>query len=431
MPAFSVTVLGALSGLTLTGCLSESRRGEINGDRSASRIIVEGDHFAVTDGATTIRFVPWGFNYDRTVIDGRDVLIEDVLRERPGKIAEDFTAMQRLSGNTVRVLLPIADILKGPDEVDAEGLRRWETVFDAARSARLHVILTGLANIRPASSPAWLREADDETIGRAEMIFWRAVAKHFRSEPAIFAYDLQNEPAVHSSDSDALVEGCFNMSGGQRFCYVHRHYRQVRKRWTEYIHDKFFKDEAALRSHWPDYPRGGESWSSIAPAADAKDPRYREYVAFHWQLLSEWARRLVGVIRSEDSRHLVTVGALDPIVMADAVDFYCLHLYPGPAASGEDFAAANARGWRKRLSALPADKPVIIEEFYPMWPFAKPDLERMLDALLEGTCPRAAGWISFYWGRADELNWPTPQHRRLYEDWLSVWAARAPRASGG
>lgn len=379
--------------------------------------------------ATTRPFAPWGFNYDRTVIDGRDVLLEDVLHDRPEQVGRDLAAMRAMGGNVARVFVATADILDGPEQANPEGLRRLDLLLDAARSSEMRLILVGLSNLQPAAAPAWIQKADDATMQRAQVTFWRTVARRCREESAIFAYDLQNEPAVPWNDVEPWVIGCFDMSGGQKFCYVHYLCRQMGVQWTQYIH-KRFSDEAALRKHWSDYPRPGESWTAIAiPKQDAKDPRFGEYFGLHAELMATWADRLASVIRAEDSGHLITVGALNPPAFARAVDFHCLHLYPEGVPAGQDCMAVNRERWRKRMAEVPDGKPVVIEEFFPMLLPQGVTFQQALDAMLEATRPRASGWVSFYWGPAAELNWPTPIARAIYEDWLKLWSETGLRVS--
>src|SRR5215468_1380671 len=252
-------------------------------------------------------FIPRGFNYDWILLDGRAARLEDLLERRADKIAADFSVMRRLGANTVRVFLPTGTFLRGPSEVNRTALRRLGVLFGAAERNHLRLILTGLSLIRAAEVPAWMRRASDQTIERAEMTFWDALARRGRSEASIFAYDLQNEPAIHWSDSRVLVDGRIRALTGEPFFYVHRHYRRIRGLWTRHVRQRF-RRESALAAYWPDYPRRRETWSAIAcPKQSRRDPRYRDYIWFHRQLLSAWAQRLARSIRQADPHHLITV----------------------------------------------------------------------------------------------------------------------------
>ena len=368
-------------------------------------------------------FVPRGFNYDWTMLDGRAVRLEDLLEGRADKIATDFDAMRRLGANTVRVFLPTGTFLKGPMEADGRALRRLAVLFRAAERNRLRLIMTGLSLIRAAEVPAWMRRASDATIERAEMTFWRALARRGRSEASIFAYDLQNEPAIHWSDSRRLVDGRIRAPTGESFCYVHRHYRRIRRQWTRHVR-RHFRRESAVAAYWPDYPRRGETWSAIAcPRQSRRDPRYRDYVWFHRLLLSAWARRLATAIRQADSRHLITVGALDPEVMADAVDFYSVHLYPKRVGARQRFVSANRTAWRRQIEAVPADKPLLIEEFFPLNTPRRVPTRAVVNALFAATRARAAGWLTSYFGTPEILRRVRPQSDRRHQAGVDAYVA--------
>jgi hypothetical protein len=299
-------------------------------------------------------------------------------------------------------------------------------LFGAAERNRLRLILTGLSLIRTADTPTWMQRASDETVERAEITFWRAVARRCRSERSVFAYDLQNEPAIHWRDNESLVDGPLRAATGETYHYVHRHYRRIGRPWTRYIR-RLFRRERALAAHWRGYPRRGETWSKIAvPKQTLRDPRYRDYVWFHRELLSAWALRLATTIRKADPNHLITVGAFDPEVMAHAVDFYSVHLYPKRIPRPR-FIAANRDTWRKQVEALPADKPVLVEEFFPLHTPRGMPTRIVLNALFAATRSRASGWLSSYLGPPEFLRNVRPSDSRhqaavdVYAQTLARW----------
>ncbi len=401
------------------------------GEHGRGLIEVQGRGFVIRAHGEVVAFTPWGFNYDRTVVGGKDMLLEDVVRQCPEIIDEDFAAMQRLGGNVVRVFIGTADMLSDAEHVDPSGLVRLERVLKAADAAGIRLIVVGLATLRPATIPAWMVSASDEQMEAADVLFWRAVAKHCRGRSAVFAYDLQNEPVIYWENGEKWIEGCFAMPDGQEFCYVHRRYRRIRARWTQHV-QATYGDEQGLRRHWADYPRAGESWENIAtPPFDNKDSRFGEYLAWQIQLTKSRARQLVEAIRGEDATHPVTVGALDPAPMAEAVDFMCYHLYPRPVAAGEDFLAVNEREWRAKMASLPADKPLVIEEFYPMWAPASIARADVLAAMLRATRERCAGWVSFYWGPAERLARGKAASQHEYQAWLDGWSKGPQGARAG
>jgi hypothetical protein len=145
------------------------------------------------------------------------------------------------------------------------------------------------------------------------------VAARCASSPAVFCYDLMNEPVV---------------PGGPRSA-----------------------------GDWLGPPFGGKyhfvQFITLDPAG-----RPRPEVA------RQWIRKLAAAIRANDPRRLVTVGlvpwSLDrpgltsgfvPEAIAPELDFICVHLYP-EAGRGADALAT--------LRAFQIGKPVLIEETFPL-----------------------------------------------------------------
>jgi len=60
----------------------------------------------------------------------------------------------------------------------------------------LYLDLTGLGCFRKDDVPAWYDAADEEHRWAAQAKFWDAVAGRCASSPAVFCYDLRNEPRV-------------------------------------------------------------------------------------------------------------------------------------------------------------------------------------------------------------------------------------------
>lgn len=414
--AASVAAFGSLLFLSLAGCAPRSAAAP------RERVLIrDNTRFVISDGLSERPFTPWGFNYDRTALDHRDVLLEDVLDQDPGKVETDFAAMARRGGNVARVFVATSYLLDGPQQVNDAHVARVREMMNAAHRQGIRLIVVGLANIRPATEPAWMRDADDDTMLAAAQLFWRTLARTGRDAPGIFAYDIINEPVIHYRDSTTWTDGCFDMPSGGKFCYIHRPYRQPERRWTRFVHERYPTPEA-LRAHWPDFPRAGESWDAIAvPEPTPKDRRYGEFIAFHGQTLHDWADRMRDAIRSEDRHHLITLGALDPRPVADLLDFCCLHLYPQVTASADTFADVNRREWRRQLDRAPADKPVIIEEMFPLHLSPGVSQQDYLNLFLEVTRPRVAGWVSFYWGEPDTLPASNPFANAIYEAWLKTW----------
>jgi hypothetical protein len=146
---------------------------------------------------------------------------------------------------------------------------------------------------------------------------WEAVAGRCAKSPAIFCYDLMNEPVV---------------PGGRR------------------------KD-----GEWLGPAFGGKHFVQLI-TLDQKD-RPRPDVA------RQWVDHLVAAVRKVDRRHLITVGLVDwsldrkgltsgfvPEKVTEKLDFVSVHLYPEAGKLDEA---------TKTLRDFSVGKPVVVEETFP------------------------------------------------------------------
>ncbi|MFO0870338.1 MAG: cellulase family glycosylhydrolase [Pirellulales bacterium] len=301
--------------------------------------------FAV--GAAERPFVPWGFNYDHDR-DGR--LLEDYWHDEWPTVVEDFREMRALGANVVRIHLQVGRFLKGPQEVDERNLARLKELVRLAEQERLYLDLTGLGCYHKADVPSWYDMLDETGRWEAQARFWEAIARVGATSPAIFCYDLMNEPVSPAGPGRA----------GQ---------------WLgPPFGDKHFVQYISLE------PRG----------------RARPAIA------REWIARLSRSIRQVDAHHLITVGLVDwsldrpgltsgfvPQQIADQLDFLCVHLYPRTGRLTEDL---------ETLAGFAAvGKPVVIEETFPLQCSADEFRE-----FLRASRRQATGWIGFYWGQTVE-----------------------------
>jgi hypothetical protein len=346
--------------------------------RAPGFVRVSADHrsFEVEKGETVQPFVPWGFNYDH---DAKEPprLLEDYWEAEWTKVVDDFREMKDLGANVVRIHLQVGKFLDAADRPNAAALERLGQLLELAEQTGLYLDLTGLACYRKEDVPAWYDELDEPGRWAAQATFWEAVASRSAASPAVFCYDLMNEPVVAGDQRPpgGWLAGAF---GG--FHYV------------QFI------------------------------SLDAKG-RPRPEVA------RQWITAMVEAIRKHDARHLVTVGLVDwsldrpgltsgfsPKVVAPGLDFLCVHLYP--KAGKLDEATETLRGFAE------AGKPVLIEETFPL--MCSADEFR---AFLKASKPLAAGWVGFYWGETvEELKAKDPKtiHDAFKLGWLEIFRAGPP-----
>src|SRR5262249_48363263 len=152
----------------------------------------------------------------------------------------------------------------------------------------LYLDLTGLGCFHKKDVPAWYDALSEKDRWDVQARFWQAVAARCADSPAVFCYDLMNEPVVPAGRRDD--------------------------------------------GDWLGPPfRGQHSVQSLTLDQRA---RPRPDVA------RQWVRHLTAAVRKSDQRHLVTVGLVDwsldrpgltsgfpPDRVAAELDFVSVHVY--------------------------------------------------------------------------------------------------------
>jgi hypothetical protein len=307
------------------------------------RLSADRSHFVLAKSGA--RFAPWGFNYDHDR-DGR--LLEDYWETEWATVVEDFREMKALGANAVRIHLQTGKFMKAPDRPDEAALSRLRNLVGVALECGLRLDLTGLGCYHKKDVPAWYDALDEARRWEVQAAFWEAVAGTCAGHPAVFCYDLMNEPILPGDKKETdWLAGAF---AGKHFV------------------QRIARDLAG---------------------------RPREQVA------RAWVDRLVAAIRKRDARTPITVGEIPWVFVfgggkpffaskevGERLDFASVHFYPKKGAVEK---ALNA------LAAYDLGKPLIVEEMFP--------LECTLDelkAFVARSGERADGWFGFYWGKTIE-----------------------------
>jgi hypothetical protein len=315
-------------------------------------------------------FVPWGFNYDH---DDKGRLLEDYWEDGWPTVEAHFGQMKKLGANVVRVHLQLGKFLDGPDKPNGQALDRLSKLLELAERLRLYLDLTGLGCYHKKDVPAWYDKLAEKERWAVQARFWQAVAARCAASPAVFCYDLMNEPVV---------------PGGKR------------------------KD-----GDWLPPPFAGKHFVQFITLDQADRPRP--------DIACRWIHHLAAAIREKDKRHLITVGLVDwsldrpgltsgfvPAKVADDLDFVSVHVYPKKGQVDEAL---------KTLVDFAVGKPVLIEETFPLACSAK-ELEEFID----GSKQHAAGWIGFYWGKLpEELRRSNTISDALTLGWLELFEKKA------
>ena len=315
-------------------------------------------------------FLPWGFNYDH---DEQGRLLEDYWDAEWPKVEEDFREMKQLGANVVRVHLQLGKFMSKPDGPNQAALDRLARLVGLAERLELYLDLTGLGCYHKQDVPAWYDALDEQQRWDVQARFWEAVAGRCARSPAIFCYDLMNEPVV---------------PGGRR-----------------------------KPGDWLGPPFAGKHFVQCITLDQAERPRPA--------IARQWIETLSAAIRRHDRRHLITVGlvpwSLDrpgltsgfvPEKIVEELDFVSVHLYP---------ERSGLKAAMETLAGFSVGKPVVIEETFPL-SCPLPEFAQFVDDSSKHAC----GCIGFYWGKTpDECRQSKQIGDRLTLGWLELFQQKA------
>lgn len=358
------TILAVLAGTFICVCTDQAQEKEMEW------VQVGKDKMSFVLEPSGRRFVPWGFNYDR---DAKGRLLEDYWDAEWTKVEKDFGEMRILGANVARIHLQVGRFMQAADKPNEQALDRLAKLVRLAEKKRLYLDVTGLGCYHKKDVPAWYDTLTEKERWDVQARFWAAVAGRCAKSPAIFCYDLMNEPVVPG----------------------------VRREKGDWLGPAF----------------AGKHYVQVITLDPAR--RERPVVA------RQWIQHLSASIRKNDRHHLITVGLVDwsldrkgltsgfvPGKVADDLDFLSVHLYPEKDKVDEAL---------KTLAGFAVGKPVLIEETFPM-KCSPAEFESFIDKSAE----HAAGWVGFYWGQTPaELRKSKSVPDALTLDWLEFFQRKA------
>ena len=104
--------------------------------------------------------------------------------------------MRQLGANVVRIHLQFHAFMEAADRPNAAALERLKRLTDLADRTGLYLDITGLACYDKPKSPSWYDAMEEPERWAAQGRFWEAVAGCVGASPAVFCYDIMNEPVV-------------------------------------------------------------------------------------------------------------------------------------------------------------------------------------------------------------------------------------------
>ena len=337
---FRLAAMAVFSAMLPLGYGAVASRACRGATRPMQRIVVAPNSRGFMLARSHRPFHPWGFNY------GRSHLIEHYWIKHWPTVVEDFRNMKAMGANVVRVHLQYGRLMRGPNKPDAREFKALAALVALAQRSGLYLDITGLACYRRAATPAWYNAMGQRRRWAAQQTFWKLVAATCASSPAVFCFDLVNEPlspAGKRPPGDWQPKSSF---GGYDF--------------LQYI--------------------------ALKPG-----PAGRERLAVRW------IKAMTAAIRSRDKKTLITVGLLPwgkrwgwlsgfvPKVIGPHLDFISVHIYPNSKDPSEAMI-----GLRK----CAVGKPVVIEETFPLWCGPKQEEKFLLHSRAV-----ACGWLGHYAGK--------------------------------
>ncbi len=271
------------------------------------------------------RYIPWGHNY-------ASVDILERLAKDPARVVREFSEMKAAGTTVARIHPEMPRILVGPEKADPEALDLLRKLLKIAETSGIHLKITGLACYKIENRMEWYDSLSEENRWKTQAFFWETIARTCADSPAVFAYDLVNEPVAVGKAGESWYMGRMEEV---EFCQR----------------------------------------LSLDPGTRDGDDIFRE-----------WTRQMVAAIRKHDRTHLITMGMLPfPTVYesaAEQLDFVSPHLYPKTGKVDEEIELLKRFVW---------GKPVVIGETFPLKCGADDEREFLLKSR-----DSAQGWLGHW-----------------------------------
>jgi hypothetical protein len=246
------------------------------------------------------QYVPWGHNYG-------SVDIMERLAKDPTRVEREFADMKAAGTTVARVHPEMPALLRGPDDANSQALDRLKRLLKIAEKSGIYLQITGLACYKIKDRMAWYDAMNDESRWKAQEFFWSTIARTCAKSPAVFCYDLVNEPCAAGKRAEGWYLG---RMGDVEFC------QRLALDQLNHSGDDIFR---------------------------------------------EWTNRMIAAIRKYDQKRLITLGML-PFpgaykTAAEQLDFVSPHLYPKSKKVEAEIVL---------LKQFAFGKPIVIGETFPL-----------------------------------------------------------------
>ncbi len=338
-------------------------------------------------------FVPWGANY---FVPGTGWAPKLWATYDEDRARDDFAKMRDLGVNVVRVFATWMSFVESETRVNEEGFDKFDSMLRIAWENGILLHPTGPDHWE--GQPAFMRgDANyimSEHLLRAAENYWREMARRYKNDERIFAFDALNEPAVWPNE---------------RFWAEWGNLVEARGKGEGWL---LSPEQFPARREWP--PKG------MAPEAILAIEQLRNRFG------NAWLRRMVDAMHTGGNTTLTTCGFLQSTFPlrgscgfhltepASLLDFISIHYYPGDITAAQDYRHDLDVGALWASYARSFGKPVVFgelgtvggntEPFTASWGSVYPPSTEEQGALwcrdlVEATRPYASGWLT--WGTFD------------------------------
>jgi len=182
-PGLVVSILLASAAPLQAGGPAESPKPEL--------IVISSDGRGFMGRGSGRSYIPFGTNYYDPNTGWAPRLWR---RFDPEKVRRHFRVMREMGVNCARVFLTAGSFQPNAETVERDALEKLDKLVRIARENGIRLLLTGPDHWE--GQPAYWRPdrfAGENALNALEH-FWHVVGRRYRGEPAIFAWDLLNEP---------------------------------------------------------------------------------------------------------------------------------------------------------------------------------------------------------------------------------------------
>ena len=127
--------------------------------------------------------------------------------------------MRARNGTLWRIFPQFQDVLAGPGTINKTGIAALTAALDMAHAHGVKATVTGLSDFVPAHNPEWMNKIGEDMDSEAKIqavseLWWGTLAKAWKGHPAVFSFDLQNEPIWMSGPWNNNAPGANSWSTG-------------------------------------------------------------------------------------------------------------------------------------------------------------------------------------------------------------------------